>query len=257
MQTRTIGWGIVVVIAAGLGAVFAVRAARVEELASARERLRAELATTRELAAENQALAGKLPTSDQLAALRADHTAVQQMRSELARLRAQAAKSRSTPTVIDYPPGMPPAIVLSSDWTYAGRATPAAAIETLLWAAMGGDLDALAQTLVLDDAAKAKANALLNSLPASSRSEYATPERFVALFTAKDLPNGAMQLVSETKQPSGEVMMRVRLFQPDGSTRSTTVLARQTGGEWRLAVPLSAIDKYAAVLQGPSASGLR
>lgn len=252
MQTRTRGWIVVTLITCGLGATLVLRALRLEQLIGERERVRTELTTMHQQEAENQRLAGQLPSADQLAVLRADHAAVERLRSELTRLRSQAAKARLPATMA---PRIeePSRIVPSSEWTYAGRATPAAAIETVLWAAMGGDLDALAQTLWLDEAASAKATALLGSLPASSRSEYATPERLVALFTAKDLPNGAVQLVSEAKQPSGEVMMRVRLFQPDGSTRSTTLLARQKEGEWRLAVPASAIDKYGAVLQGATA----
>lgn len=252
MHSRIAGWVIVALIASGLGATLAVRTFRLDQLASERQRLRDELATMRQLATENQALTGKLPNDEQLAALRADHAAVDRLRSELARLRSQTTKANS-PATVTAPVELPSRIVPSSDWLYAGRATPAAAVETIFWAATGGDLDALAETLLLDEAAKAKATALLGSLPASGRSEYTTPERFVALFTAKDLPNGAMQLVSQARQPSGEVMMRVRLFQPDGSARSTTLLARQMGGEWRLAVPESAIDKYASVLGAPAA----
>lgn len=251
MQTKFAGWVIVTLLAAGLGVTLALRAVRLDQLASERVRLRGELTAASQLKAENEALAAKLPTDDQLATLRSDHAAVVRLRSELTRLRSQAAKG-SSPAPIAAAVESPSRIVPSSEWTYAGRATPAAAIETILWAATGGDLDALAQTLSLDESARTRAVALLGSLPASSRSEYTTPERLVALFTAKDLPSGAMQLVSEITQPSGEVMMRVRLFQPDGSTRSTTVLARQSGGEWRLSVPVSAIEKYAAVLQRPT-----
>jgi len=252
MQTRATGWIIVTLLAAGLGAAFAMRAHRHEQLKLERERVRAELTSLRQLDAENQRLARELPSDDQVATLRVDHAAVERLRGELTRLRSQAAKASSLPVIASHA-ALPSRIISAGDWTYAGRATPAAAVETVLWAAAGGDLEALAQTVWLDEAARARATALLSSLPASSRSEYAPPERLVALFTAKDLPSGAMQLVSEARQPSGEVMMRVRLFQPDGSTRSTTLLARQTDGEWRLTVPASAIDRYAAVLQGTTA----
>jgi hypothetical protein len=82
-----------------------------------------------------------------------------------------------------------------ASWQNRGQATPVAAIETALWAAAGGDLAALQNLLLLDDALRAKADALRARLPGASRATYASAEHLLSAFATKSLPLGDAQLV--------------------------------------------------------------
>jgi hypothetical protein len=154
-------------------------------------RLRATLAAARagqrELAAlqaGRNRLAAEQPTTDELAVLR---QAAAERDSLVREITARTAQTRPASFVVGEP-------VPQSSWANRGAATPRAAIETALWAAAGGDLDALKPLLGLPDATREKARALLASLPDDLRSRYATPEDLVAAFTAKDIPLGEAQL---------------------------------------------------------------
>src|SRR6185312_8264352 len=61
-----------------------------------------------------------------------------------------------------------------------GRATPADAFQTLVWAVMKGD-PSLSGLLTLNQAARQEAKAMLAQLPPESRAEYPTPEKLAAL----------------------------------------------------------------------------
>lgn len=71
----------------------------------------------------------------------------------------------------------------------AGRATPGAAFETLIWAAPKGQDETMAAAVAVTGRAREKAEALLADLPAEARIKYPTPEKLAALFFA----NGILQ----------------------------------------------------------------
>ncbi len=80
-------------------------------------------------------------------------------------------------------------------WRNRGQATPQAALETALWAAAGGDVASLRQTLFFGEETRTKAEALLAQLSSAARERYATSEDLVAEFTVKSIPLGWAQLV--------------------------------------------------------------
>jgi hypothetical protein len=80
----------------------------------------------------------------------------------------------------------------SSEWENAGRATPTAAFETMLWAWHTRDYDVLATLIGFNDAAKAKLDAWFAALPASVRAKFGTPERAIAPAYAEGLPPFSM-----------------------------------------------------------------
>jgi hypothetical protein len=90
-----------------------------------------------------------------------------------------------------------------TSWQNRGQATPAATIETALWAAGGGDLAALQKLLQIDDAVRAKADAIRARLPDAARAAYPTAEHLIAAFATKSLPLGEAQLVWN-HQPSAD-----------------------------------------------------
>lgn len=139
--------------------------------------------------------------------------------------------------------------VKTADWRNAGRETPEAAIETALWSAAGGDTDSLAETLVLEAGAKAKVDALFAGLPAELRSQFATPEKFVAFMTVRDVPEGTAAILGIYPMPAG-AKLTVRLTDTAGLPRVVALSLASGGAKWRLVVPETAIDRYTAFLRG-------
>ena len=164
----------------------------------------------------------------------------------------------------------------TSAWKNRGQATPLATVETALWAAAGGDIATLKDTLQLDDSVRAKADAILARLPESSRAIYPSPEHLIAAFTSKSLPLGDAQLVwqnqpgpddavacvfvkntdtsasppSATSSPNGPAEKIPPLGPPSAATRAAYLSLHRNETGWRLVVPLSAVDKIAQELSG-------
>lgn len=147
--------------------------------------------------------------SSELADARREHDRLRQLQAEA----AQRAQERR-----DAPPPVAPAaktvtpspasLVLGewrapASWQNRGRATPAATIETALWAAAGGDLVALQNLLHLDDTVRTKIATLHARLPYASRVLYPSAEHLLAAFATKSLPLGDAQLVWN-HQPNAE-----------------------------------------------------
>lgn len=249
MNVTAIKWTMIGGLAVVLTLVVVLRAQRTDQLRVELESVRSRHQELIRLRTENHRLVTAQPSTSELESLRADHAALERLRAEIAPLRARAtsidAKAKSAGATIS-------AVVSAAQWGNAGWATPSAAFETALWAASGGDIDTLAKSMVLDAEARAKATALLDGLPATSRAEYRSPERLVALLTAKDVPMGSMQVIGQAQQGPENVKIVVRLQQTDGSVKTANLILRQDAGEWRLVVPPSVVDKYAALLKGTS-----
>lgn len=80
------------------------------------------------------------------------------------------------------------------EWRNEGRATPQAAVDTLLWAAAGGDVAVMTSLLEFDEAAKKQAQDAFEALPPAARELYPTPEALVAGLTIAAVPNNAAEL---------------------------------------------------------------
>jgi hypothetical protein len=136
-------------------------------------------------------------------------------------------------------------------WKNAGQTTPEAAFETALWASAGGDVDALTGLISLDAGARTKAQEIFARLPASLQQEMVTPERLVALLTARDVPLGSAQILGQYETPL-ETKLSAQLLDPEGNSKEVLFSLRQENEHWRLVVPGSAVEKYAAWLQTPA-----
>lgn len=222
-------------------------------------RLRAEIAAhavvtadLERLRAEHARLAQERPPAAELEKLRDDHAAIVRLKGELDALKSAPAEATAEPAAPDEagpPPKAESLLASAATWKNAGRATPRAAFETALWAAAGGDVDALAQTLALEPAARDAASALLASLPAAQRSSYATPERLVSLLAAREMGFDAMRVLAQTKSPAGDTVLGVVLMS-ENKTRGANLTLRQAADGWQLVVPRSAVEKYSAQLRG-------
>lgn len=159
-----------------------------------------------------------------------------------------------------------------SDWRDRGRRTPNATVETLFWAAAGGDAGRLVDILELDDSAQLKAEALLAGLPEPARATYPSPKHLVAAFTIRAIPLNDAQLVWQHQSGADEAVacMFMRNTEPPPSTsaiqadlsaekvppmtppnekvRLAYLSLRRSADGWRFVVPVSAIDKIASDL---------
>jgi hypothetical protein len=254
MKTK-LGWAaLFAVVSAGGFALWWQRAAQV--------RLQAELAVLvtqngerERLQDANRRLAENQPAAAELETLRAHHAALPQLRAEIAALHARE-RSATEQTAKRSPERFAAgAKVPAGDWRNAGAATSRAALETILWGAAGGDIDAFAQHLFLPDKVRPSAIALLESLPADVRGQYATPERLIAFLACKDVPLGAAQVVAwhPLKTPTNGEQVRLQLSAPDGNTRDVVLQFAPHADGWKLVVPHVAIAKYVTLLKGPSA----
>lgn len=230
-------------------------------------RLRDEIASRRDAAdewtrlnAEHQHLVASQVKPDDWKKLAADRHAVSALLVEIEAMkrRADSAARMTKPLAVEKPvqSSMERGPVPVSLWKNAGQATPGAAFETLLWASAGGDLDSLVRVLDLDSLARTEATEVLDQLPPAIRQEIGTPERLVALMTAKDAPLGSAEILSayeEVAARSAPTLMKLdaRVVDADGEAKELLLRMRADNGAWRLVVPDAAIEKYAALLHAP------
>lgn len=229
-------------------------------------------------------------------ALQARADELEREERKLSRLQDERARVRRELESVEIPAGAPAALATpavevpgspqawspgewtsASAWQNEGRATPRAAVATLLWAATGGDLVALRNTLQFDDTTRALARGWYDSLPLGGRSLYATPEDLVAAATLADIPATQAQLswLHETDQDRaiGGILLAepatlkatppgyqpaVGNFPPGltGTSRYRVVVLnlQRTLDGWRVSVPATAIDRLARKLQKPEGS---
>jgi len=156
---------------------------------------------------------------------------------------ATASQDRLRPSMLE-------GQVSVAEWRCKGLGAPADTLETALWAAAGGDLKALADTLYLDSQTRERARRLLESLPASSRSDLGSPEELLALLLSPDIPLG-QAFLSPLKGafPENYTEIAASLSDENHHSRTTILgLVQNTPGEWRILVPDEAFEKYEARL---------
>jgi hypothetical protein len=207
--------------------------------------------------AEHERLLAAQPEAGELERAVAEREALTQARAEVESLRQKAetatradAEKKATPTERLAVGRTVPA----AEWKNAGNATPAAALETALWAGAGGDIEAFAKMIMLiDGRTQRAAQALWESVPEATRAEYGTPERLIAFLTVKDIPLGAVQVRQFNDLqvwPMGPAQqMQVMLTQSDGKQKDTSLLLVNPGGGWKLVVMEAVVTKYAAQLK--------
>jgi hypothetical protein len=222
------------------------------------EALRSRAREIVQLREENRRMASARTASVTWEALRAERGALGRLRAELAglnlrsdeRLRATIPAAATTdPT----PPTQVGRTLVAAEWKNSGRATPSAALESSLWAATSGEVDRLAETLVLESGAWDRAKALLLGLPDADRARYGSPERLIALFTAEDLSVNALQVLKQTEISDQHAKLAVKLNYSGGEASDAQLSAMKFGDGWRLLVPEAAAEKYLAKLKAAAA----
>lgn len=222
--------------------------------------LRAELDMLRErqgevqrLRRERERLRVQQVPAEELARLRADRAAIERLRGEMSAVQTSSdEKTRSVQARASerfaVGQSMP-----AANWRNAGAATAAAALETVLWAAAGGDVDAFARRIQFDPRAKKTAGALWEGLPPDERVKHASPEHLMAFLSIKDVPVGAATVESWGTSGRPVLMVGLRLTAENGRGRSVNLALVPSGEEWKLHTTEAAVAKYAAALRGPAA----
>jgi hypothetical protein len=216
-------------------------------------RLAAEIAILRRQGAEldrlrieNRSLADKQLSSDELTRLRRQHADLEQLQIRMEKLGGHAAPlPRAVAASIESTP--------SADWKFAGRATPRAAFESVLWSATHQDLDRLAATLSFDPKGRAQMDDFFAQLPAETQRQYGSVEKIAATMLAADLPPNlsAMSALSDSiKEDTARLFMRVE--RDDGTHRDTFFNFQKAADGWHLVVPPSVLAGYETQLTAGS-----
>lgn len=185
-------------------------------------------------------------------------------RAEQERKRAAAsslpvlAESRPAPTMPPAPaparadePATPSAPLTAmlrvEELTNRGRANPVDALQTLIWAAIKGDDDEFAASLVFGDGAREMAEVWRATLPAESQARFATLEKLPGLFLTEEIVRKAagLQIMQVVEDGSGKMVVHARTSTLAGGLNVSKFPLEQTATGWRLTVP----DKMIAGMQ--------
>lgn len=194
-------------------------------------RLVEENQRTRELLARSE--------TDATDAAQAFHQDVVQLREEVRTLeeRARSAANQKAVAVAAIATNRDPdrALTLLENFQNAGRGTPSAAVQTLVWAVLQANEPVLVASLALTDDAREEALQLLAHLPESARAKYPAPENLAALMvTSEILRADALQIVATTPVDAQHVIVNVQLAGGDGVEKVPTELGPDG---WKVMVP--------------------
>ena len=253
---------LLIAMSLALGAVWVADrlvAARLRVQVAAQREANLELTT---LHRERDRLRALQPDTAELARLH--RTIAERQRANAA---AEAASQPSRLNTLAVGEWLPP-----QAWTNRGCATPATTIETMLWAAAGGDVAKLQDLLHFDEATQTKLEQIFARLPENSRTLYASPAQLLAAYTTKSIPLGAAQLVwqhqrgpdeatacvwlenqeAAAPQESAVEPRRAPLTPPMGppnpKKHQAYLALHRTDEGWRVRVPPGALDKLAQEL---------
>jgi hypothetical protein len=257
--------GVGVVALASLGAAFYAQSransALQQQIAGLREEVRRGIATSAASAAKTHTQQSGTTTAEGIAAPSAGAGDLLKLRQEIAALRkstqeltqlAQAAQAAAALKSLGGTENSVVTKLIPADaLKNAGKATPEAATESLLWAAVGGDVDSLSQALVFTPTAREKADAWFAGLSENTRQQYGSPEKVIALMIARDAAGlSGMQVIGQKEISPDNVGVRVRFASTDGNTKDDNILMRRVSDGWRMVLPDTAVEKFARQLSG-------
>jgi len=261
MRALRFWWILNGILALAVGGILTLRSRTLTSLQREHDTLVRETGTLDALRAQKSRLAAEAPSPEELARLREERRAAEHLRRELSELRERIQRrldAARTPVAANTVPRPTASVTLPAargpeNWRNVGRENPSAAIETALWAAQGGDVQLLSESLLLGPAGASQARALLNRLPASLRSDITTPEQLVALLMAGNPPQEKMVVPGQGEELPGEKGARrvVTQVRPDGEQRQAVVVTAKVDDRWKLVVPDPVVGTYLQVVTGP------
>lgn len=259
-----------VVLGVGMGALIAAGAMlflQQQDSAELRREmalLRAELKSDRQNASPpaRAAKADALPVSagtvatggfdqTELKKLREDLTALRKSTQEISQFAQMAQTAAALKTLGNSEATIPTKLTPADALKNLGRATPESATQTVLWAAVGGDVETLASAFVFTPTAREKANAWFAGLSENTRQQYGSPEKVIALMIAKDAAGlSGMQVLGQKEIAPDNVGVRVRFGSVDGKTKDDNLVMQRSSDGWRMVLPDNAVEKFARQLSG-------
>jgi hypothetical protein len=135
-----------------------------------------------------------------------------------------------------------------------GAATPAAAFQTFVWAAMKGEDATLAGMITMDSAAREKGMAVVAALPEETQEKYPTPEKLAALFFAAALTGQpSAQILEVSQSDSQHAIVQVR-----GLTDKVQNIPMQFGAQgWQIVVPVGMTESLGGWALGGTSTPVR
>jgi hypothetical protein len=206
--------------------------------AGQRQQQVAQLRTENE---RTRALLAKTDTTDAESA-RAVEADLQRLRGEVAALeksaqaRAGTAQAQAQGDALALEQNRDPeaGLVRLEHFRDAGQATPAAAFQTFVWAAMRGEEAKQAGMVAFAGAGRAAVEVIVAALPEADRAKYSTPEKLIALFFADAFTQmQAAHVTSVTLSDPQHAMLTVRGLTP----REQKIPLQLGPGGWQIAVP--------------------
>lgn len=164
-------------------------------------------------------------------------------------------KPAPSPNNVEEPRFSEGAVIESAEWRNAGRATPAAALETVLWAAAGGDVDTFAASLWFADSnARQQAQRLFDELPSDAKQRYRRPEGLIAALTIPEVPIGTAERIhwGESTSPNF-AYASLRLASEKGTGKNVVLLFLSQADGWRVVATPPVIARVATWLKGEGA----
>jgi len=218
------------------------------------ERLHAKRLSLQE---ENDRLRQVMSSTGDLAALRRRHQEIDRARNAINALDLQIhSLKRNLGQPVDpvWPEGA--TVLPSSEWKFAGQASPSDTVESVLWSARTGDVDSLTGLITLDKATKAKADAYFAALPGEARAQFGSSEKIVATLIAAQMPTdyAAMATFREVDADPDSALLGVRIQEGSGSQLDLTFKFEREQDNWRLDVPSSVVGDLARQLNPAPAS---
>lgn len=217
------------------------------------DRLRANATALDRLATDNReakSLVAKLENRSEEGAT-AIHADLVQARAELEHLEAKAkanyrqvsAEAAAAVRTLNENRDPEKALTKLDNLADVGRATPAATIQTLVWAALRGHGDLMEAGITMEESARIRAQALLEKLPEAAREKYRTPERLAALgFAELVLEATALQILDIATVDSNHARVTVRIRAMGREKEAVLPLQRERGG-WQMTVSAEQIER--------------
>lgn len=198
------------------------------------------------------AAANALPNEPRrLVARPPDDVEVTKMRGDLAKLRAKVdqvaiAQAAAVPTE-----DIPMDIIPAKEWKNSGWDTPANAMETFFWAALGGQDKLVSDFILVPEDQRARVDAWFAGLDENTRKQYASPEKLLGLMMAKDAgPLTGLQILGQHEINDSDVIVKVRFETNDNDIDQADYLLRHVAEGWRLVVPGDAVEWFGRHLEG-------
>jgi hypothetical protein len=138
----------------------------------------------------------------------------------------------------------------ASEWRFCGQASPADAVESVLWSARSGDVDHLASLITFEPGARQRAEEMFAGLTEEARAQYGSPEKIIATMAAAQIPTdySAMAALSQTEPSPDSALLSLRLEDGTGVQRDLTLKFQRYEDGWSLDVPAAVVDRFAAQL---------